>query len=232
MRVKPNEQFTYGYRKTSILVALFNAMILILSIGAILYEAIHRFFNPEIIPGGVIAWVAAAGIVVNGITALLFFRDKNKDINIKSAYLHLLSDALVSLVLVGGGILIRFTSWYWIDGVLSIFVSAVILYGTYGLLRESLRLSLDGVPENMQISALREEALRVPGVKGFHHIHVWAISSAENALTAHLVLGNETDIQAENHIKHQIRHLLEHHNIHHITLETEREQDDCETVNC
>ena len=232
LKVKSSEQYTYGYRKTSILVALFNAMVLLVSIGAILYEAIHRFLNPQVIPGITISIVAGAGIVINTVTALLFFRDKDKDMNIKSAYLHLMSDAVVSLGLVLGGVLIYYTHWFWIDSILSALIAVVIFFSTWGLLKDSLRLSLDGVPGNIHIDDLKTAALKIPGVKGFHHIHVWAISTTENALTAHLVLEQGISIDQEQNIKHELKHQLEHKNIHHITLETERENEPCETEEC
>ena len=232
LKVKSNEHYTYGYRKTSILVALFNAMILLLSIGAIIYEAIHRFLNPEPISGTTISIVAGVGIVINAVTALMFFRDKDKDMNIKSAYLHLMSDAVVSLGLVIGGILIYFTQWFWIDSVLSIVVAIVILFSTWGLLKGSLRLSLDGVPEDIHLDELKKLATKMTGVKDLHHIHVWAISTTENALTAHLVLHQNISIEEEQKIKHELKHQFEHKNIHHITLETERENENCEMKEC
>jgi cobalt-zinc-cadmium efflux system protein len=230
LKVRSNPSYTYGYRKTSILVALFNGVVLMLSIGAIVYEAIHRFLNPEPVPGTTISIVAGIGIIVNGATALMFFRDKDKDINIKSAYLHLISDAVVSLALVIGGIIIYYTQWFWIDSVLSIIVALVILGSTWGLLKHSLRLSLDGVPENIHIDELKTMVLKIAGVKDLHHIHVWAISTTENALTAHLVLNQEVSIEQEMKIKHEIKHQLEHKNIHHVTIETER--DACEAEVC
>ena len=232
LKVKSNEQFTYGYRKTSILVALFNAMVLLVSIGAIAYEAIHRFLNPEPIQGTAIAIVAGIGIVINTITALMFLRDKDKDMNIKSAYLHLMGDAVVSLGLVIGGIFIFYTHWYWVDSILSIVIAIVILLSTWRLLKGSLRLSLDGVPENIHIDDIKATALKVKGVKELHHIHVWAISTTENALTAHLVLEQGTTSEQEQKIKHELKHQLEHKNIHHITLETERENEPCEAEEC
>jgi len=128
LKVRSNNQYTYGYRKTSILVALFNAMVLLVSIGAIMYEAIHRFLNPEPIPGTTISIVAGIGIIINTITALMFLRDKDKDMNIKSAYLHLMSDAVVSLGLVIGGIVIYYTGWFWIDSILGIVIAVFILF--------------------------------------------------------------------------------------------------------
>ena len=232
LKVKSNEQFTYGYRKTSIIVALFNAMVLLVSIGAIAYEAIHRFLNPEPIPGTTIAIVAGIGIIINTITALMFLRDKDKDMNIKSAYLHLMSDAVVSLGLVIGGIIIFYTHWFWVDSILSIVIAVVILLSTWRLLKGSLRLSLDGVPENIHIDDIKATALKVAGVKELHHIHIWAISTTENALTAHLVLKQRITTEQEQKIKHELKHQLEHKNIHHITLETERENEPCETEDC
>ncbi len=232
VQVKPTEQYTYGYRKTSVIVALFNGMMLMVSIGAIVYEAVHRFFNPEPLPGGIIALVAGAGIIINSVTALLFFRDKDKDMNIKSAYLHLLSDALVSLALVIGGIIIIYTGWFWVDSALSILVAVVIFFSTWGLLRDSFRLSLDAVPADIKMENIKEAAAKVAGVKSLHHIHIWAISTTENALTAHLVLEKDTTIERECLIKNELRHELQHQNIHHITLETEREGEACKNTEC
>ncbi len=232
LKVKSNEQYTYGYRKTSILVALFNAMILLVSIGAIVYEAVHRFLNPEPIQGLTISMVAAIGIVINTVTALLFLRDKDKDLNIKSAYLHLMSDAIVSLGLVIGGIVIYYTKWFWIDSILSIVIAIVIILSTWRLLKDSLRLSLDGVPENISVEEIKTAAEKIVGVKNLHHIHIWAISTTENALTAHLVLENSLPTEHEHKIKHQLKHELEHKNIHHITIEIERENENCKNEKC
>jgi cobalt-zinc-cadmium efflux system protein len=232
LKVKSNKQFTYGYRKTSILVALFNAMVLLLSIGAIVYEAIHRFLQPEPVQGNTIAIIAGIGIIINFSTALLFMRDKDKDINIKSAYLHLMSDAIVSLGLVIGGIIIFYTNWFWIDSVLSIVVALVILLSTWRLLKDSLRLSLDGVPANIELDEINATAMKVKGVKDFHHVHIWAISTTENALTAHLVLPVNTSFEEEKKIKSDLKHQLLHKNIQHITLETERENEHCEATVC
>lgn len=232
VKIKPTDEYTYGYRKTSVIVALFNGMMLMVSIGAIIYEAVHRFFNPEPLPGGIIALVAGAGIIINSVTALLFFRDKDKDMNIKSAYLHLLSDALVSLALVIGGIIIIYTGWFWVDSALSILVAVVIFFSTWGLLRDSFRLSLDAVPADIKMENIKNAATKVAGVKSLHHIHIWAISTTENALTAHLVLEKETTIERERLIKNELRHELQHQNIHHITLETERDGEACKNAEC
>jgi cobalt-zinc-cadmium efflux system protein len=232
LRVKSNDHYTYGYRKTTVLAALFNAVILLVSVGIIIYEAIHRFMRPEPIPGMTIAIVAGIGIIINSVTALSFLSNKDKDINVKSAYLHLVTDAVVSLGAVIGGIIIYYTNWFWIDSALSIVIAIVILYSTWGLLKGSLRLSLDGVPKNIHLDEIKSTALNMPGVKDFHHVHVWAISTTENALTAHLVLSKETSIEQEQKIKHELKHELEHKNVHHITIETERENEHCGDANC
>ncbi|CAN5347074.1 cation diffusion facilitator family transporter [soil metagenome] len=234
LKVKSNDQYTYGYRKTSILVSLFNSVILLVSIGGIAFEAIHKTFipNPDPIPGVTIAIVAGVGIIINGLSALLFFREKDKDINIKSAYLHLLSDAMVSAGIVVGGIVMYYTDWFWIDNVLSIIIVGVILLSTWKLLKESLRLSLDGVPEKIHVEDITTLALKINGVCGLHHVHIWAISSTENAMTAHLVLKTEVTVEREQEIKHSLRHELKHQNIQHITLETERENEECEAKVC
>jgi cobalt-zinc-cadmium efflux system protein len=232
LKVKATEQYTYGYKKTSILVALFNSVILLVSIGAIAFEAIGRAFTPQPMPGPTIAIVAGIGIIINGTTALFFRGEKDKDINVKSAYLHLLSDTLVSAGIVVGGIIITFTGWYWVDSALSLAVVAAILFSTWRLLRESLKLSLDGVPANLSVKEITDRALRHDGVAGLHHVHIWALSSTENALTAHLVLRRDVVHEREQAIKEEFRHELQHHNIQHITLETEREDDPCAAVDC
>ena len=221
LKVKANENYTYGYRKTSVLAALANAIILFISLGAIVYEAIYRFSSPQPLPGITISIVAGIGILINGISAFLFLKDKEKDINIKSAYLHLLTDALISAGVAVAGIIIYYTKWYWLDAAVSIAIATIILITTWGLLRDSLRLSLDGVPPGIVIGNIREVALKIEGVRDIHHIHVWALSSAQNALTAHLVVAEDASPQQLQHIKEQLKHELIHQNITHITLETE-----------
>lgn len=232
MKVKPTTQYTYGYKKTSIIVALFNSVVLLVSVGAISIEAVQRFFHPEPLQGKTIAIIAGIGIIINFSSALLFFWNKEKDLNIKSAYLHLFSDALVSLGIVAGGILIIFSGWYWIDAAVSMIIAAVILLSTWNLLRESLRLSLDGVPGNVDAEKIKTAAINIDGVKELHHVHIWAMSTSENALTAHLVLKNNVAPDQEQKIKQQLRHELMHLNIQHSTFETEREQELCDTIQC
>jgi cobalt-zinc-cadmium efflux system protein len=232
MKVRSNVKYTYGYRKTSILVALLNTMFLLVSIGAIAYEAVHRIFNPSPTSGETIAIVAAIGIVINSATALMFLNNKDKDINIKSAYLHLMNDALISAGIVAGGIIIYYTNWFWVDSLFSIAVVIVILFSAWRLLRSSLRLSLDGVPGYINMADIVATAVKIKGVKGIHHIHIWAISTTENALTAHLVLQPETNSEDEERIKYDLKQQLGLKRIHHITLETEKGDFDCETITC
>lgn len=221
VKVKPTERYTYGYRKTSILTALLNSAVLLLSIGAIVYEAVNRLFSPEPLEGGMIAIVAGIGILINGFTAFLFLKDKEKDINLKSAYLHMVADALVSLALVIAGIVIHFTSWYWLDPVSSIVICLVIISGTWRLLRDSLRLSLDGVPEGISLQEVKTAVLKTDGVLDMHHLHVWAMSTTENAATAHLMVDSSATMHELEKIKASVKHSLEHLNIQHVTLEME-----------
>ena len=232
LKIKPTEKYTYGYKKTTILVALLNAAILLISLGAIGYEAVHRLMAPEPLPGKTIAIVAAIGIVINAVTALLFMRDRENDLNVRGAFLHLLSDAIVSAALVIGGIIIAFTHLFWIDSVLSLLVAIVILFSTWQLLRDSLRLSLDGVPQGIEIKKIRDTIARIAGVKDFHHIHVWAISTTENALTAHLCVDRDASMEFIEKLKHTIKHELLHQNIQHATLEIEMENSPCGEPDC
>ncbi|HXB09776.1 MAG TPA: cation diffusion facilitator family transporter [Puia sp.] len=232
LKVKPTDKYTYGYKKTTILVALLNAAILLLSLGAIGYEAMHRLFSPEPLPGKTISLVAAIGIAINAITAMLFFRSKESDLNIRSAFLHLLSDAIVSAALVVGGFIIFYTKLYWIDAALSLLVAVIILFSTWQLLRDSLRLSLDGVPAGIEIRKIRDTIAKMAGVKDFHHIHVWAISTTENALTAHLVVNRDCTMEYAEQLKHKIKHELLHLNIQHATLEVEMENAPCDEPDC
>ena len=230
--VRPTDQYTYGLRKTSILVALLNAVVLLISIGAIAYNAVLRFIHPEPLPGMTIAIVAGIGILINSGTALLFMRQKDKDMNVRAAYLHLASDAVVSLALVIGGVIIYYTGLFSIDAILSLIVAAVIVGSTWRLLRDSLRLSLDGVPVDIDIDQVKEMIKKVSGVRDIHHIHIWAIGTTVNALTAHLVIDDTIDANTETALKKKIRHDLAHLNIQHATLETEHTGQSCETEEC
>ena len=226
-KVKANDIYTYGYKKTTILAALLNSMILMIGVGIIGYESIIRLQHPEPVQGGIIAWVAALGIIINGTSALLFFRDKDHELNSRGAYLHMLTDAAVSMGVVISGVIIAYTKWYILDPIVSILVILVILRGTWSLLIDSFRLSLDAVPSNVDINKVIHKAEKVIGVKEFHHVHIWAMSTTENALTAHLVVENNLSNQQLTSIKNELKHQLQHLNIQHITLETEFLNEPC-----
>lgn len=232
LKIKSNDKFTYGYRKTTILAALFNAMILIVSICFIAYEAIQRFSKPPALPGKTIAIVAGIGIIINFVTAILFLKNKERDLNIKSAYLHMMADALVSAGIMTGGIVIYYTQLYWIDPVISLVIVVVILITTWSLLKESLRLTLDAVPKNIDINEIKMNAEKIEGIKDLHHIHVWAMSTTENAMTAHIVVDEDKGIEQITTIKNKLKHQLQHNNIQHITLETEFSNDLCKKREC
>jgi cobalt-zinc-cadmium efflux system protein len=229
---QPNRHYTYGYRKTTILVALFNALILIVALAGIGYEAMQRLFKPAPLHGQVMAIVAGIGILINGITAYMFIRDKERDLNIKGAYLHMAADALVSAGVVVAGLLIVWTGWYWLDPVISLVIMVVILVSTWRLLKDSLRLSMDGVPRDIDLKKVEETALGIRGILGIHHIHIWAMSTMQNALTAHLVLDKRIDWQQAGEMKQQLRHALEHLNIQHSTFEIETREEACGNKEC
>lgn len=231
-KAKASHKYTYGFKKSSILISLFNAVILLVAIGAISYETIFRFKNPQPLPGLTVAVVSAIGIFINGISAFMFFRNKDKDLNIKSAFLHLAADAAVSLGLVIGGVVMYYTHIYWIDPLLSLIVCAIIIVSTWNLLKDSLRLSMDGVPDNIELEKIKTCALKVKGVIELHHIHIWAISTTENALTAHLIVDEASTMQQIQNIKAEVKHQLEHENIQHATLETETKRIGCDGINC
>jgi len=220
MKVKASEKYSYGYKKVSILVSLVNAVFLIGTTFIIFYEGIRRINEPVAIQGKLISIIALAGVLINVISAWLFFRGKEKDINVRSAYLHLLSDALVAFGVVITGIIIYFTNWFWLDTAISFVIGIIILVATWNLLNESIRLNLDGVPRNIEMEKVKAIILKFPQIANVHHIHIWPLSSSENAMTAHLVL-KENDLEKFEGIKQQLKHELEHYNIHHTTFEVE-----------
>lgn len=218
---KATDKFTYGLHKSTIIASLTNAVILLVATGSIGWEAINRFSNPQEVDGQSVAIVAFIGVIINAISALLFFRDKERDLNVKGAYLHLLADALVSVGVVIAGILITFTGIKWIDPLISLVIMAVVIYSTWSLLKESLRLSLDGVPKDINVDEIKRAVAKIEGVTNLHHVHIWAISTTKNAMTAHLVIADGLSEQRVVEIKDHVRHELEHLNIQHLTLETE-----------
>jgi cobalt-zinc-cadmium efflux system protein len=182
------ERFTYGLRGTSVLAALANAILLIFACGAIAWEAIWRFANPEPVASATIIIVAGCGILVNGFTAWLFMSGRKGDLNIRGAYLHMAADAGVSLGVVIAGAAIMLTGWLWLDPMTSLVIVAVILWSTWGLLRDSVNLALAAVPSHIELAKVKSCLEGLPGVERVHHVHVWAMSTNEVALTAHLVM--------------------------------------------
>lgn len=221
-RRRSNAVYTYGYKKTTVLAALVNAVVLLVAVGILGYESFTRLFHPEEVEGGVIAWVAAAGIIINSVSALLFFRQKH-ELNSRAAYLHLLADALVSLGVVIAGIVISYTKLYWLDPAIGLAIMAVILISTWGLLRDSFKMTIDAVPAGIELEAIKNVIANVPHVNHVHHVHVWSISTTENALTAHVVLDEKLSFDDKLKVVAEIKHELEHHNIHHSTIEIAKE---------
>lgn len=227
---KATLRYTYGFHRGTILASLTNAVILFIAVGSIGWEAIQRFMSPVETEGKTISIVAGIGIIINATSALLFFRDKEKDLNVKGAYLHLAMDALVSAGVVIAGIIIIYTHATWIDPVISLIIMIILIYSTWGLLKESLKLSLDAVPQSIQLDDVKKEVLKTSGIKSIHHIHIWAMSTTKNAMTAHLILEKNLEETQIISIKHRVKHALEHLNIQHVTLETEL--DLCEEESC
>src|SRR6202023_265516 len=217
-RRQPSGRFTYGLRSSSILAALANAIILLVVTGGIAWEAIWRIGHPMQVVSGIIIAVAAIGIFVNGGTALLF-SSGNGDLNVKSAFLHLAADALVTAGVVAAGVAIWLTGWLWLDPALSLVVSSVIVIGTWGLVKSAIGLALDAVPEGVDAPAVRAHLLGIPGVTGLHDLHIWGMSTTETALTCHLVMpGGHPGDATLNGIAQQLDHRF---GIHHATIQIE-----------
>ena len=231
VRVEANDKFTYGYRKSTILVSLINSVVLFIVIGGIIWETFSRLHHPVVIQGQPVAIVAGIGIVINAVSAMLFFRDKENDLNVKGAYLHLMADAAVSLGVVVSGILIMLFHLYWLDMVMSFLIVLVIFYSTWNLFKDSLSLTLDGVPKGIDLQKVVKEIEKVEGVLDLHHLHVWAISTSQNAMTAHIIIHPNTGMDQLNLIKKHIKQELEHVNIQHATLEFETKDENCTDTN-
>jgi cobalt-zinc-cadmium efflux system protein len=184
----PTKRRTYGLRRSSILAALVNAVILLVAVGAIAAEAVQRLQRPEAVAADAVIWVAALGIVVNTITALMFMAGRKRDLNLRGAFMHMAGDAAISAGVVVAGFAIRATGWQWLDPAVSIVISALIVWGTWGLLRESVNLAMDAVPEGIDSHAVEAWLAGLDGVHEVHDLHIWGMSTTEAALTAHLVM--------------------------------------------
>lgn len=216
---KPSSRFTYGMRSSTIMAALVNAMILLVAVGGIVWEGAHRLAAPESVNGGVIIWVALLGVVINVATALMLQHGSKHDINMRGAFLHMVADAAVSLGVVLAGLAMLWLGWLWLDGAVSILIAAVILWSTWGLFRESINLSLHAVPAHIEAGDVRACLAALPGVSEVHDLHIWAMSTTEYALTAHLLM-------PAGHPGDQFLHdaadaLATRFHIHHPTLQIE-----------
>ena len=218
-RVRATERFTYGYRSASILSAFANAVLLLVATGAIVWEALRRITEPPEVAGVTVMVVAGAGVVINGLSAWILMAGQKHDLNIRGAYLHLVADAAVSVGVVLGGAVIVATGWNWVDPAVSLVIAVVIVWGTWSLLRESFELSMQAVPKGIVLAEVRTYLEALPGIAGVHHLHVWAMSTTENALTVHLVFpaGHPGDAflnQVSDALSHKFR-------IHHPTIQIE-----------
>lgn len=223
-QARATTRYTYGYKKSTVLISLLNSVILLVAVGVIVAESIGRMLHPAPVEGAAIAWTAGVGVLVNGFTAWLFMRDKERDLNVKGAYLHMAADALVSIGVVVSGVVISWTGWTIIDPIVGLVVAAIIVASVWSLTRDSLRLSLDGVPAGVDPERVAREMEQVEGVRAVHHIHIWAISTTENALTAHVVLERLSEMER---VKRTLKERLRGLGIAHATLEAETEAEQC-----
>ena len=218
-RRAPTAHHTYGWRRSSILAALCNATFLLVSVGVIGWEAVRRLQHPSPVEAHTMIWVSAAGIVVNTVIALMFMAGRKGDLNVRAAFLHMAGDAVISAGVVVAGVAIAFTGWLWLDPVVSLILVAVIVAGTWGLLRDSVNLALDAVPAGIDVAGVREYLLGLPSVLDVHHLHIWGLSTSEVALTAHLVLAGDLE---DNALLRSINdELREHFGIGHATIQFE-----------
>jgi cobalt-zinc-cadmium efflux system protein len=215
---KPTLKFTYGFRRSTILITILNTVLLLAAVGFVIWEMIRRIGEPQIINSNNVMIIASIGIVINGFTAWLFYEGKKHDLNIRSAFIHFMADALVSFGVVLAGVLMALTSIYRIDSIVSVIIIGVILYNAYQLLIESVSLALDAVPENIDIEAIRKYLAGLTEVTGVHDLHIWALSTSSAALTVHL----ETRIHTDNAFLAGIRkRLKENFGIEHSTIQIE-----------
>lgn len=228
-KIKRNKHFTYGYKKSTILISLVNSTILIAALCAIIIESILKFHVPANVNGEAMSWTATAGIIVNGITAALLINGQKHDINIRGAFLHKLIDAMVSVGVVISGIIITYTGWNIIDPIVSLAIAIVILIPSIRLLIESLRLSLDGIPHGIKIEKIEALIKNNIHVIDVHHIHIWALITTENALTAHISID---DISNMEDVKREIKKQLEVAGINHPTIEFESSVFKCDDIRC
>lgn len=220
-------RFTYGLKRSTILAALGNALLLLVGVGAIAFEAVRRISAPAPVEGGVVAWVAGVGILINGFTAWLFMAGRKEDLNVRGAFLHMVADAAVSVGVMISGLVILYTKWLPIDPLVSLAIVVAILWGTWGLFKESLGMSLDAVPAGIDPERVQAFLAKMPGVEGVHHLHIWGLSTTETAMTVHVRRSADADPDA---LLEEIRgELREHFGIGHPTVQIERRRSaDCD----
>ena len=219
-RKQPGGRYTYGLRSTTMLAALLNAMLLLVACGGIALEAIQRFFEPPVVSSMTVSIVATVGILINGWSAWLFLRGRKTDLNIRGAYWHMVADAAVSLGVALTGLIMLYTQWYWLDPVISLVIMVVVLIGTWGLFRDSIQLVLSAVPAQIDVNAVGTYLHQLKGVEAIHDLHIWAMSTTENALTVHLVMPG--GYPGDDFMDEITETLKQRFSIHHSTLQIEQ----------
>lgn len=226
---KAPKKFTYGYKNATVMAAFINALLLLITVGGIIWEALDRFVEHRPIASNTVILVAAIGVVINGLTAFFFYHQQNKDINMRGVFLHMLLDAMVSIGVIIAGIIIFWKSWFWIDPIISILIAAIIMFSSWGLFKESLNLILLAVPTAVNLSKLEKLITRSKGLISYHDLHIWPISTTEIALSAHLVVSAESF--SESFSKTIEKEIKQNFPISHVTLQLELLDSDhkCET---
>ena len=228
-KVRSGAHYTYGLKKSTVLISLINAVLLLAAVGGIVYESILKFSNPVEVNGVAVSWTAGIGILINGLTVVLLMRGQKSDINVRGAFLHMVADTLVSVGVVVSGIIITFTGWNIVDPIVSLVIAFIILWSTWSLLTASLRLIVDGTPEGIEPDEIQQLMAAEEHVNEVHHLHIWAISTTDNALTAHIVIDDLNELEE---VKEHIKHALPEANISHSTLEFETPDGHCHDHEC
>lgn len=228
-KIHSRQHYTYGLKKSTVLISLLNAILLLVAVGGIIYESILKFNEPVDVNGVAVSWTAGAGILINGLTVVLLMRGQKSDINVRGAFLHMVADTLVSVGVVVSGLIITWTGWNVVDPIVSLIIAVVILWSTWNLLTASLRLIVDGTPEGVEPDDVRQSMEAEIHVSEVHHLHIWAISTTDNALTAHVVID---DIAHMEEVKGRLKRLLKAKGIGHSTLEFETADSPCHEHSC